>query len=305
MSSFNKKGKIEFVKNNLNTHYGLEYKPKILNIKQQYYLSIVAIFKNESWILKEWIEHYLNQGVDHFFLIDNGSTDNYNTILQPYIDNKQVSLVKDPKRYSQKGHYNKYIFPIKNISEWFLVCDLDEFVYARKMFKTIPEYLKSLNETVGNVLIPWKNYGSSGHIQHPKDGVVKNFTKRQHYLKETTNNVKSIIRSKYLNFFSIHVQDCDADKLKIRSDNKILDNLIRTSLQNISEDILKNSFLHINHYQIQSVEFFQKIKMTRGDVSTAKKNNIRDMNMFIKIDKNTNEFVDTELKDIQQNYSNN
>ena len=91
MSSFNKKGEIQFVKNNLNTNYGLEYKPKILNIKQQYYLSIVAIFKNESWILKEWIEHYLNQGVDHFFLIDNGSTDNYHTILQPYIDNKQVS----------------------------------------------------------------------------------------------------------------------------------------------------------------------------------------------------------------------
>ena len=91
------------------------------------------------------------------------------------------------------GHYNKYILPIKNISEWFLVCDLDEFVYARKMFKTIPEYLKSLHETVGNVLIPWKNYGSSGHIQHPKDGVVKNFTKRQHYLKETTNiNVSGV-----------------------------------------------------------------------------------------------------------------
>ena len=101
------------------------------------------------------------------------------------------------------------------------------------------------------------------------------------------------------------MQDCDADKLKIRSDNKILDNLIRTSLQKISEDILKNSFLHINHYQIQSVEFFQKIKMIRGDATDNKKNNIRDMNLFIKIDKNTNEFIDTELKDIQQNYSNN
>ena len=76
MSSFNKKTQTDFLKNYLNSHYGLEYVPKILNIKQEYYLSIVAIFKNESWILKEWIEHYLNQGVDHFFLIDNGSTDN-------------------------------------------------------------------------------------------------------------------------------------------------------------------------------------------------------------------------------------
>ena len=301
MSSFNKKVQIQFVKNDLNTHYGLEYKPKILNIKQQYYLSIVAIFKNESWILKEWIEHYLNQGVDHFFLIDNGSTDNYITILQPYIDNKQVSLVKDPKRFSQKGHYNKYILPIKNISEWFLVCDLDEFVYARKMFKTIPEYLKSLHETVGNVLIPWKNFGSSGHIQHPNDGVVKNFTKRQHYLKLTQNYVKTIVRSKFLINFEVHVQQCDKRFIRIRSDNKIIDNKLSTSLLKIDENILNNLFLHINHYQIQSAEFFEKIKMTRGDVSTEKKNNLRDMNYFKKYDKNTNKFVDTELKDIQQN----
>ena len=300
MSSFNKKGEIQFVKNNLNTNYGLEYKPKILNIKQQYYLSIVAIFKNESWILKEWIEHYLNQGVDHFFLIDNGSTDNYNTILQPYIDNKQVSLVKDPKRYSQKGHYNKYILPIKNISEWFLVCDLDEFVYARNDFKTIPEYLKKLNPFVGNVCIPWKNYGSSGHIQHPKDGVVKNFTKRQQY-NSTLNNVKTIVRSKHLLSFTVHIHICNKQSHQITTDNKYsikTENHLPFSQKFlISENILKASNLHINHYQIQSVDFFQKIKMTRGDVSTVKKNNMRDMNYFKRHD--NNELLDDELSIIQ------
>ena len=119
MSSFKINSDIQFKKNNLNTKYGIEYEPKILNIKQRYYLSLIAIFKNESWILKEWIEHYIHQGIDHFFLIDNGSNDNYMSILQPYINNKKVSLIKDPKIFHKKGHYNKYILPIKNISEWF------------------------------------------------------------------------------------------------------------------------------------------------------------------------------------------
>ena len=44
-------------------------------------LCLVAIFKNESHILKEFITHYIKQGVDHFFLIDNGSNDNYSDIL--------------------------------------------------------------------------------------------------------------------------------------------------------------------------------------------------------------------------------
>lgn len=296
MSSFNKKTQTDFLKNYLNNHYGLEYIPKILNIKQKYYLSIIAIFKNESWILKEWIEHYLNQGVDHFFLIDNGSTDNYIEILQPYIHNKQVSLIKDPTRYSQKGHYNKYILPIKNISEWFLVCDLDEFVYARNEFNTIPEYLKRLNDLVGNVCIPWKNYGSSGHIQHPKDGVVKNFTKRQQY-NSTLNNVKTIVRSKHLVSFTVHMHICDKNSYQITTDNKYFIKTDNHLLLPISENILKESNLHINHYQIQSIEFFKKIKMTRGDATENKKNNMRDMNYFKKHD--NNELLDDELNIIQ------
>ena len=42
-----------------------------------YYLSILAIFKNEAMNLKEWIEHYILNGVEHFYLINNGSTDNF------------------------------------------------------------------------------------------------------------------------------------------------------------------------------------------------------------------------------------
>ena len=32
---------------------------------------IVAIFKNESHILEEWIQHYIKEGVQHFYLINN------------------------------------------------------------------------------------------------------------------------------------------------------------------------------------------------------------------------------------------
>jgi hypothetical protein len=35
-------------------------------------LSILSMFKNESMIIKDWFEHYLKEGVEHFYLIDNG-----------------------------------------------------------------------------------------------------------------------------------------------------------------------------------------------------------------------------------------
>ena len=35
--------------------------------------------------MKEWLEHYINEGVEHFYLIDNGSDDEYMKILEKAI----------------------------------------------------------------------------------------------------------------------------------------------------------------------------------------------------------------------------
>ena len=52
----------------------------------KYYFSVASMFKNESWSLKEWIEHYKLHGADHVYLVDDFSDDDYLPILQPYID---------------------------------------------------------------------------------------------------------------------------------------------------------------------------------------------------------------------------
>jgi len=58
-----------------------------------YDLVVCAVFKNESHILTEWIEHYLKRDVDHIFLIDDFSTDAYLPKLEPYMD--KVTLFKN------------------------------------------------------------------------------------------------------------------------------------------------------------------------------------------------------------------
>ena len=39
-------------------------------------IAILTCFKNESHILKEWIEHYKNRGIEHIYMINDFSTDN-------------------------------------------------------------------------------------------------------------------------------------------------------------------------------------------------------------------------------------
>ena len=62
----------------------------------KYYLSVVSIFKNESMILEEWINHYIKESVQHFYLVNNGSDDNFMPIINKY--KNYITLVNDNYR---------------------------------------------------------------------------------------------------------------------------------------------------------------------------------------------------------------
>ena len=61
----------------------LFYKPVPLDRREG--LAVAAIAKNEGPYIKEWIEFYIKQGVSHFLIYDNDSTDNMYDVLQPYV----------------------------------------------------------------------------------------------------------------------------------------------------------------------------------------------------------------------------
>jgi hypothetical protein len=268
---------------------------------------LVSIFKNEGHIMDEYINHYIKQGVDHFFFIDNGSNDNYIHTLAKY---KNITLQKDPHRPFQKDHYNNYCLKKCKNYDWVIVCDLDEFIYARRQFKTIKQYLNSLDDSISQVFIPWKIFGSSGFNTTDKkqpDNVVQHFTKRINYDKDSdfqgvirVNNAKysfskCIVRTKYLKHFNIHSHGT-TNKNYIGADN---DKLIHPneSFYQINEKILANSFLHLNHYAIQSYEWFMRIKATRGDVNSEY---VRGESYFREFDAVSNDICDDELNELNR-----
>jgi len=286
-------------------------------------LCLIAIFKNESHILKEWINHYLNQGVEKFFLIDNGSTDNYFPIIEPFIERSIVYLVKDSKPHSQIELYNKYFLKVCKRYTWAIICDLDEFIYARNGFKKISGYLQYINnyEYISQIFIPWKMFSSNGYNTLDKlqpKSVIKSFTKRFDYnkdksvfgitIKENNNTytyTKCIVKTLYLLKFDIH-----SHKLIPNFNNysnfitPLNINNIHTNLSHckIDENILRNSFLNLNHYPIQSLDYFSRVKMKRNDA--VHNINIRNKKYFYRYDINSNYKDDYELSEITSNYIN-
>jgi len=268
-------------------------------------LCLIAIFKNESHILEEYVNHYLKQGVDKLFLINNGSDDDYLIKLQPFINNNYVEIVTDNRRHIQTECYNKYYLQKCKNYDWVIVADLDEFIYARRGFKTIKQYLNLLDHRVSSVFIPWKLFSSNGLKQQPTS-VIKSFTKRTNYDKNDEfqgiikhnglkySLIKSIIRTKYLVNINVH------SSTTLVNNNMTSNNVKRLKGEPsdfclIDENILKHSYLHLNHYAIQSHDWFMKIKKTRGDVDSENVDNIRDEKYFNDYDIASNDIDDFEL----------
>jgi len=73
--------------------------------------------------MREWLEHHMGHGVDHFFLIDDGSTDDIMDILSSYIVKGLVTMMPtSPKEqpFRQSGIYKKTYTKIvaNNESKW-------------------------------------------------------------------------------------------------------------------------------------------------------------------------------------------
>jgi len=279
-------------------------------------LCLVAIFKNESHILKEWVEHYLKQGVDTFFLIDNGSTDEYYSILEPYITSGKVELVKDNKKHAQEELYNKHFLNKCKKYDWVIVCDLDEFIYGRKYCNSIKDFLNKVHNNFSQVFIPWKMFGANGFDTIDKkqpSSVITAFTKRIDYNNIKKNKYdsflyksnkryihsKCIIRTKYLVKIGIHASETSNTNyltsyaLKSNHIHEIND------FVEINENIIQNSALHLNHYAIQSLDWFMRVKATRGDAVYSNNITNRNKGWFDKY--NSNDIEDLELSNITNN----
>jgi len=70
-------------------------------------VGVLAIMKNESLVLREWVDHYRWQGVDRIFLIDNGSDDDPYGILEEDIASGFVEFFERPRPHWQKQHYQE------------------------------------------------------------------------------------------------------------------------------------------------------------------------------------------------------
>jgi len=241
-------------------------------------LVVCAVFKNEAHILDEWIRHYLVRGVDHIYLVNDASSDNYLDIVTSFGD--KITLFTNEVVSHDIGRQlqicERYFKPIMSTTKWAAILDLDEFLYSPKSID-LTEIMRSY-EDKSQVTVDWLHFGSSGHVYQPHS-VTESFTSRSIIDRSKPFYAyKSIVKGSEFVSFNVHSHVVNGPSHHILYDEAVEPDLV------------------VNHYTIQSLEFFMKVKATRGDINNAFINGMaRNKAYFDSYD--VNNITDTRLRE--------
>lgn len=243
-------------------------------------IDVAMCFKNEAHILEEWINHYIDEGIDNFLLCNNNSTDNYESILKKYDNIKLWNDRSDVVQWNCEGPRGKYGGNIyskmisKSIADWIIIVDSDEFVYAREGYDTIRDFLLDKGDEFNQILInslTFHNKAPKYVTEKQPDSVIEGFV----YSSPDQKLSKSIVKRKALIKTEIHehvvegrtttgdlLQDYDMS-ISTWPLNNNLENTHKGRLWRVYPKDSK-VYLHCNHYRYQSKEYWFDTKCKRG-----------------------------------------
>jgi hypothetical protein len=252
------------------------------NNLKKYTLSIGGLFRNEEDSIVEWIEHYLHHGTEHFYLIDDSSDDSSVEKIKPYIEKNIVTLFNYGNQWGrykgrQQDLYNHYILPVIKETQWLLMVDVDEYVWSPIQIN-ICELLMTQCMHLGQIQLETTLFGSSHFIEQPSN-VVGNFIMRTQEHPTTSNGLggyKYFVNTNF-EFASLNVHHATFKDTE--------------TYENGNYFIITNpGFFVLNHYRIQSLDFWNNVKCTRGDSNDYL---IRNLEEFYRLD--INEVEDKRL----------
>lgn len=231
-------------------------------VLKDYYLSICAIFKNEAPYLREWIEYHKMIGVEHFYLYNNFSNDNYLEVLAEYIESGLVSLIDWPMKQGQMSAYRNCVENYGDSTNWIGFIDLDEFI--------VPNHTDDLRislkpfEDRPVIIAYWKYFGSSGFLKRDISGLVTedfylSWRKYADIGKYFYNTAFDYADDLDINN-AMHCRWSKIGKIKLPPVN-FYGKVICNGINKVDDDYPP---VQINHYFTKSYEEYQ-IKRSRGD----------------------------------------
>lgn len=234
----------------------------------QYEFVVASMFHNEAEYLKEWVEYHRMVGAEHFWLYNDRSSDNWEEVLQPYIQEGLIEVFDWP---TKSDYTSTQVLAFKNalqkgngITKWLAFVDLDEFILPMKE-ATVPQCLNKHFSTAHAVYVNWRCFGSGG-IYVPK-GKPLLFYLTACSLKHHSRNCvgKTFVRPDFADIDSlwyIHTCPLKQNGHYLNGDGNPLPPITGINIE--TDGHTHTNLIRINHYVMKDENYFQNVRVARA-----------------------------------------
>jgi len=229
-------------------------------------ISACATVKNEAPYLEEWLRYHSLQGVEHFYIHDDESTDGTMNILKEWETAGKATIYtgfRKPNVPPQRAFYDFIAKEKKDETKWCAFLDIDEFYHGEK---TMNELLSGLNDNVSAMEIGWCHYGSDGLLENDGRLVIERFLKHsdssfyRNWYPKTIAKLANVVKCRNVHIFEY------SDGIILNSDLKDITRYDFNKRLNQIDSYWKAC--RINHYYVKSLAEYRE-KMKKGYADSA------------------------------------
>jgi hypothetical protein len=239
-----------------------------------YEVAIATMFHDEAPYLREWIEYHKMIGVDHFWLYNDRSTDNFEAVLAPYIQEGSVELIEWPiilqdhlsNAYTgtQTHIFRNALRRAQGVAKWLACVDIDEAILPLSG-RSLPECLRLHFEEAGAVYANWCCLGTGG-ISVPLGQPIFFKLIASSLANHSRNCVgKSIYRPEAVRIDELwyaHAAPLKEGYRYLNGDGYDLPPIEGKSVR--TDGLTHTKYIRINHYVMRDENYFQDVRIARA-----------------------------------------
>lgn len=199
-------------------------------------ISICLLTKNENRYIREWVQHHLDIGVDHFYIYDNNEVEFVRDEVLKYFDERYFTFVPwlSYCKHMQVEAYNDCVTKYGADNEWIAFIDTDEFIDCSNIHEAIAPYAN-----YDYIRIPWVMHNANGQLYYSDRPVKERFP--QTFPNQFSGDYyKSIVQPNKIVAMSVHYAISASNNYILVDDIK-LDHYYTRSLEEWVEKIGRGS----------------------------------------------------------------
>lgn len=221
-------------------------------------LGITTIQRNRGQWIVEWIAFHMLVGFEHFYVYAHKCTDDTHTKLLKLARRYSIQLhpmdnEPHPQLAAYQHAYNAYAGQL----DWMAFVDGDEFLHPVRHSHMADALATFDGVPTSAVAAYWLCYGSSGHLHEPSGLVMQNYPRHSEVAFLPNRHVKSVVRGGQV----VHAGGAHVFSTSRGTIDELRRPIDRGWMRELEPS---HQLLRINHYAVQSYEFFKSTKQNIG-----------------------------------------